>query len=147
MEIAVLAARRSSCLRPGAQVGAVLALDRQIIATGYNGAPAGTVTCLEADCRMIGGHCLRTVHAEMNALAQAAKRGVSTKGATLYCTHKPCIHCSKVLINAGIIAIYYLDAYRAEDEESRFADELLVQARVVVQQLEPKVLEVGNEDS
>jgi len=136
MEIAVLAAKRSSCLRPGAKVGAVLVLDRQIIATGYNGAPAGTLTCLETGCKMIGGHCLRTVHAEMNALAQAAKRGVSTKGAVLYCTHKPCIHCSKVLINAGIVTIFYLDAYRAEDEESRFADELLAQAGVTVQHLE-----------
>lgn len=125
---------RSSCSR--AKVGAILVVERQIVATGYNGAPAGTPNCLEAGHRMIEGHCLRTVHAEQNAIAQAAKRGVSSRGATIYCTHKPCIHCIKLLINAGIIEIVYAESYRPDDEESRFADELLAQVGIVVRRLE-----------
>jgi len=136
IRIAEATAARSSC--PRAKVGAVLVVGKQIVATGYNGAPAGTPNCLEAGCRMFGNHCLRAVHAEANALVHAAKRGISTRGATLYCTHKPCIHCAKLLINAGISKILYKNDYRAEDDESRFADELLAQAGVVVRQLNLK---------
>lgn len=124
---------RSSCLR--AQVGAVLVVERQIIATGYNGAPAGTPNCLEVGCQLIDNHCLRTVHAEQNAITQVAKRGASSSGSILYCTHRPCIHCTKLLINAGVSKIVYAEDYRGEDEESLFASELLAQAGVEVQQL------------
>jgi dCMP deaminase len=134
MLIAQTTATRSSCLR--AKVGAVLVVEKQIVATGYNGAPAGTPNCLEVGCKVIGGHCLRTVHAEANALIHAAKRGISTRGAVIYCTHKPCLYCVKLLINAGIAEIVYRENYRANDEESRFADELLAQAGVAVRRLE-----------
>lgn len=127
---------RSSC--PRARVGAVLVVERQIIATGYNGAPAGTPNCLEVGCRVIDTHCLRTIHAEQNTIVQAAKRGASSKEATLYCTHRPCVHCVKLLINAGVSKIVYAEDYRGEDEESHFASELLAQAGVEVQQLEFK---------
>lgn len=135
MRIAADTATRSSCDR--AAVGAVLVLRKRIKATGYNGAPAGTPTCLEVGHKLIKGHCLRTVHAEQNTLAQAALEGVGVEGATLYCTHRPCIHCSKLLIQAGIKEIVYYQDYRSEDEESHFAAELLTAAGVSVRLFGP----------
>lgn len=129
---AISTAMRSSC--PRARVGAVLvSSDHRDIASGYCGAPSGTPNCFEVGCRVIGGHCLRTVHAELNAVLYAAR---DTKGATLYCTHKPCVHCTNDLIAAGICEIVYLIPYRAEDEESLFADEQSAQSGVTVRELD-----------
>ncbi len=108
MEIAELVSSRSTCLRR--QVGAVLVRDKHIIATGYNGAPRGVSHCLEVGClrEKLGipsgerHEMCRGTHAEQNAIIQAALHGVSTDGATLYCTHQPCILCAKMLINAGV---------------------------------------------
>lgn len=106
--IAKLVAKRSTCQR--ASVGAVLARDGRIISMGYNGAPAGVRHCEHSadDTEP----CLRTVHAEANAIAFAAKNGVETDGAELYCTHSPCNDCAKLIINAGIARVVYWERYR-----------------------------------
>ena len=105
-----MVARRSTCLRR--QVGAILVKDKRILATGYNGAPSGLkhceeVGCLRADTSIPSGQrheLCRGLHAEQNAIIQAAYHGFSIRGATLYCTNKPCVICSKMLINAGLIS-------------------------------------------
>jgi Deoxycytidylate deaminase len=118
MEVAELAAKRSTCLRRN--VGAVVVLDKRIIATGYNGAPRGIMHCEER------GGCLRekmgipsgerhelcmALHAEQNAIIQAASMGQSIEGATIYVTHQPCVICAKMIINAGIRRIVVREGY------------------------------------
>ncbi len=113
LQLADLVASRSTCLRR--QVGAVLVRDERIIATGYNGAPRGIQHCLEAGClREKMGipsgeryELCRGVHAEQNAIINAAYYGVSTKGAILYCTNQPCLICARMIINAGIIKVVH----------------------------------------
>lgn len=108
MKMAYLATERSTCLRR--QIGAVLVKDNKVIATGYNGACRKTVDCLELGCLRdeLGipsgtrAEVCRAVHAEQNAIIQAALSGASTKGATMYCTHSPCIICAKMMVNAEI---------------------------------------------
>lgn len=123
MKMAELAAKRSTCLRR--QVGAVLVKDRQILATGYNGAPKGLPHCEKTGClreklEVPSGErheICRGVHAEQNLVAQAAYHGVKTEGASVYCTNQPCVICAKLLINAGVEEIYFRDGY--EDELAR----------------------------
>ncbi len=120
MDIARLVASRSTCLRR--HVGAVLVKDKNILATGYNGTPRGIAHCDTRGClrekhQVPSGQrhelCLG-LHAEQNAIIQAAKHGTNISGATLYCTHAPCVICAKMLINSGIEAIVYLDGYPDE---------------------------------
>ena len=115
LQIAHTVSGRSTCLRRA--VGAVLVRDRRILATGYNGAPEGLPHCLDVGCLIVDGHCVRTLHAEQNALLQAAVHGVSTEGATIYVTSEPCLQCTKMLLNARVRRIVYRDAY--EDELAR----------------------------
>jgi dCMP deaminase len=117
MDIASLVARRSICLRR--QVGAVVVKEKNILATGYNGTPSGITHCSEVGClrQKLGvpsgerHELCRGLHAEQNAIIQAAKHGVNIAEATLYTTHSPCIICSKMIINAGIRRIVYLEGY------------------------------------
>ena len=117
MQISELVKTRSTCIRR--QVGAAIVLDRRIISTGYNGAPRGTAHCDVAGCMREKLHIpsgerhelCRGLHAEQNAIIQAAYHGVSIQGAHLYCTNLPCIICAKMLINAGVRRIVYLDGY------------------------------------
>jgi len=133
MDIAGLVARRSTCLRR--QVGAVLVGDRRVLATGYNGAPKGLRHCLELGClreqqRIPSGErheLCRGLHAEQNAIIQAALYGVSVKDAVLYCTNHPCVICAKMIINAGISAVIIRDPYR-----DALAEEILQEAGIGV---------------
>jgi dCMP deaminase len=109
MQIATLTAARSTC--PRASVGCVLCIANRIVSTGYNGAIAGTAHCTDVGCNMHDGHCLRTVHAEANAIADAARRGVAVAGATAYVTHLPCINCAKLLVSAGVQRIVWDKTY------------------------------------
>jgi dCMP deaminase len=117
MEITHFVARRSTCLRR--QVGAVLVKDKNILATGYNGAPSGVAHCLDVGClREKQGipsgerhELCRGLHAEQNAIIQAAKHGTNIDDSTLYCTTMPCIICSKMIINAGIRRIVFEEGY------------------------------------
>lgn len=118
MEITRTVSKRSTCLRR--KVGAVLVKDLRIIATGYNGAPAGIKHCLETGClreelKIPSGErheLCRALHAEQNVIIQAARHGVSVANSTLYCTNMPCIICTKMLINAGIKEIIFSNEYR-----------------------------------
>lgn len=117
MAIAHLVATRSTCLRR--QVGAVLVKDKRILATGYNGAPSNIAHCTPELCLRSAGNIpsgqnqelCRGLHAEQNVIIQAALHGVSTKNSTLYCTHKPCILCAKMIINAGVVRVVYENPY------------------------------------
>lgn len=117
MEIAHAVAKRSTC--PRAQVGAIIVKDRRIISTGYNGAPSGLPHCTDVGCLIIKSnelgeekqHCVRIVHAELNAIIQAAIHGVSTRGAIMYITHEPCFNCTKAIINAGIKELIFKNPY------------------------------------
>ncbi len=132
MAIAEQVAGRSTCLRRN--TGAVLVKDKRILATGYNGVPAGLRHCEEVGClreeRGIasGSHheLCRGIHAEQNAVIQAAKHGIAIDGATAYTTHQPCVLCAKILINAGVREIRYGEPY-----PDALAEELLAEAGVV----------------
>ena len=124
----------SSCFKEDRQVGAVIVKNKRILSTGYNGAPEGVKSCKEK------GECIRlkhaipsatqlemcySVHAEQNAIVSAARLGVSLEGATLYCTHQPCIICAKLIVNAGIKRVVYKEGY-----PDQFAVEVLREANV-----------------
>jgi dCMP deaminase len=136
MGIVELVALRATCLRR--KVGAVLVKDRRLLSTGYNGAPSGLrhcldIGCLREQCNVPSGErheLCRGLHAEQNAIIQAAFHGVSVKDATLYCTNHPCIICAKMIINAGITRIIVLEGYRDE-----LAAEILGEAGILVSQL------------
>ena len=102
---------RATCDRK--HVGAVIVLDQQLVSSGYNGSIIGMPHCDEAGHDMEDGHCVRTIHAEMNALAQAAKRGARVEDATVFATASPCWSCFRVLVNAGIKRYVYGEVYNA----------------------------------
>jgi dCMP deaminase len=110
MNIARQAATRSTCDRKN--VGAVIVRDRTILSTGYNGSIRGMPHCDEVGHLMDSGHCVATIHAETNAILQAAKNGVNINKAELYTTASPCWNCFKMVVNAGIQRIYYGEFYR-----------------------------------
>jgi dCMP deaminase len=116
MNIAREVSTRATC--PRKHVGAVIVRDRIILSTGYNGSISGTLHCEDGDfdigCMMENGHCVRTVHAEANAIVQAAKNGVRIDGSTIYTTASPCWPCFKLIANAGINRIVYKEFYRDE---------------------------------
>lgn len=140
MNLAEMVGTWTSCYKENRQVGAVCVKDKRVLCTGYNGAPAGVKTCKER------GECMRikqgiasgtriemcyAVHAEHNAIAQAAKLGISLQGATIYITHYPCAVCARTLINAGITRIVYKDSYPDD-----FSPKLLAEAGVKVEKYE-----------
>lgn len=140
MEMASVIASWASCYQAGRKIGAVIVKDKRIMTTGYNGAPAGVKTCVER------GECLRkklgiqsgthheicyAVHAEQNAIIQAARLGVSIAGATLYCTHQPCVLCAKMIVNAGISRVVYREGYPDE-----FSVEMLREGGVELEKYE-----------
>ena len=110
---AALLASRSTCKR--LSVGAVLVRDKRIIAGGYNGSVSGDDHCIDEGCYQRDGHCVRTIHAEMNAILQCARFGMSTDGASLYVTDFPCLQCTKSLLQAGIKEINYIRNYHNDD--------------------------------
>lgn len=105
MQIARDVATRATCLRR--HVGAVIVRDRRILSTGYNGSPPGQPHCTDVGCLMEEGRCIRTLHAEQNALIQAALHGVSTEGSILYATCRPCHVCARMVVGAGIRRIVF----------------------------------------
>lgn len=128
MSIAMMASMRSTCIRR--HVGAVAVRDNQIVSTGYNGAPRGTAHCLSIGClrESLGvpsgerHEICRGSHAEGNAIAQAARMGISTEGATLYCTDEPCSFCTKSILNAGFASVVYMRPYH-DDLAAKLRDE------------------------
>lgn len=140
MNITNLVAERSTCLRRA--VGAVLVKDKRILSTGYNGAPANLKHCLEVGClrEQMGiesgkmHELCRGIHAEQNAIIQAAYHGVSVKGATIYCTNQPCSICARMIINAGIVKIFYQSGYA-----DPLAKELLGEAHIELIQIRSEI--------
>jgi dCMP deaminase len=136
MDIAMLVAKRSTCTRRS--VGAVIVKDKRILSTGYNGAPSGVRHCIETGClreelNVPSGErheLCRGIHAEQNAIIQAAYHGVSIKGASLFCTNLPCSICAKMIINAGILTIYYQTGYA-----DQMSSDMMKEAGVDVLQL------------
>jgi len=128
MSIAYQVAKRSTCIRR--KVGALLVRDRRILTTGYNGPPSGLPHCIDVGCLRdkLGvpagqrHELCRGLHAEQNALIQAAIHGVSVKGATLYCTHYPCSLCAKMLINAGVVKVVVAEEYPDDLARQFFAE-------------------------
>lgn len=118
MKIAYAVSERSTCDR--AYVGCVLVRDKRILTTGFNGSPSGQPHCDEVGHLLVDGHCIRTIHAETNAIIQAALHGISIKDSTCYVTHFPCINCTKALINAGIIRLVYDIPYRIDENALNF---------------------------
>jgi dCMP deaminase len=118
LKIAEIASSRSTCDRR--HVGAVIVKDKVVLSTGYNGSPRGLDHCDDVGHEIVGGHCVRTVHAEANAIAiaQAALKGVSINGACIYLTNSPCYDCFKMIINAGIREVKYRDFYMSRYEAS-----------------------------
>lgn len=133
---AVLLSLRSTCER--LSVGAILVRDKRVIAGGYNGAVSGDDHCIDVGCYVVDGHCLRTIHAEMNAVLQCSKFGIPTDGTEIYVTDFPCLQCTKSLLQAGIKKIYYMRNYHNDD----YAIRLLKRKKVAVEQVkvEPKYL-------
>lgn len=138
MEIARIVSKRSTCLRRN--VGSLIVKDKRILSTGYNGAPIGLRHCIDAGCmrerlKIASGErheLCRGLHAEQNAIIQAAYHGVSISGAYVYSTHLPCSICMKMIINAGIMKILYADGY--PDELSL---ELIDESRIMVEKVGP----------
>ncbi len=126
---AKLVALRSTCTR--LMVGAVIAKENRIIASGYNGSVADGDHCIDDGCYIVDGHCVRTVHAEANALLQCAKFGVSTNNTTLYVTHFPCLQCAKQIIQAGITKVVYETDYRNHD----LAIQLFKESNIKIEQV------------
>lgn len=141
MEIAHTVATWSSCFQSNRQIGAVIAKNKRIMTTGYNGASSGIKSCKEK------GVCLRrelnipsgtrhelcyATHAEQNAIIQAARMGICIDGATLYCTHQPCAICTKMIINSGIVRVVYQDGYPDD-----FSLELFKEAGVKIEKFDP----------
>ncbi len=144
MEMAFVVSSWSSCFQENRQVGAVITRDKRILTTGYNGAGSGIQSCKER------GECLRrklniasgtraevcyAVHAEQNAIIQAAKLGLSVDGATLYCTHQPCVICAKMIINSGIKRVVYKEGYPDE-----FSLEMFKQAGVLLEKYDESAI-------
>ena len=140
MQLTETVAEWSSCYQENRHVGAVIVLDKRVLTTGYNGAPANIQSCADR------GECLRrkldipsgtrqeicyAVHAEQNAIIQAARLGIKIEGATLYCTHQPCVICAKMIINAGIVRVVYKNGYPDD-----FSMQLFREANVLVQKFD-----------
>lgn len=130
MAQSILISMRSTCNR--LSVGATIVRDKRVISGGYNGSVSGEDHCIDVGCYMQEGHCLRTVHAEENAILQCSKFGSSTEGASIYVTHFPCLQCTKHIIQSGISKIYYLEDYHNHP----YAKQLLEQANVSAEQVE-----------
>lgn len=126
---AVLLSSRSTCER--LSVGATIVRDKRIIAGGYNGSVSGDVHCIDEGCYLVDGHCVRTIHAEMNAILQCAKFGAATDGAEIYVTDFPCLQCTKMLLQAGITKIHYSRNYHNDD----YAMSLIERKHVALQQV------------
>ena len=125
MRIAEEVASRATCDR--LRVGAVIVRDNRILTTGYNGSLPDTPHCDEAGHLMKDGHCVRTVHAEANAVFQAARFGIPLEGSTCYCTFKPCLSCLKTLLGAGVVQIIYGEVYG--NQKSYFGEEEILAGR------------------
>jgi dCMP deaminase len=129
MKLAMLASERATC--PRMHCGAVLVKNKNVIATGYNGSIPGDEHCEDVGCLVVDNHCVRTVHAEMNAMVQAAKRGHAVDGATAYVTNMPCTTCAKALIAAGVKRVVVFSDYH-----DTMATDFFAKAKVIIDRID-----------
>ncbi len=129
---------RSTCTR--LKVGATIVRDKRIIAGGYNGSIKGDEHCIDCGCKVIDNHCVRTIHAEINAILQCSKFGVSTENSTIYVTHFPCLNCTKSIIQSGIKEVCYAYDYK----NNEYAMELLEKSEVIVRKINYDVNSIVN---
>ena len=136
LKLAMLVSERATC--PRMHCGCVLVKDKRILSTGYNGSIPGDVHCEDDGCMIVDNHCVRTNHAEMNAIIQCSIHGISTQGATAYITNMPCTNCSKALIAAGIKEIVIFSDYHDTK-----AEEFFEIAKVNIKRLEMPELSIN----
>jgi dCMP deaminase len=129
LKLAMLVSERSTC--PRMHCGCILVRDKQILSTGYNGSIPGDVHCEDVGCLVVDNHCIRTIHAEMNAILQCSSKGISTIGATAYITNMPCTNCAKALIGAQIKEIVIFSDYH-----DTMAEDFFNKAGVIINRLE-----------
>lgn len=129
LKLAMLVSERATC--PRMHCGCVLVRDKRILATGYNGSIPGDVHCEDVGCYVVDNHCIRTIHAEMNAILQCSSHGISTEGAVAYVTNMPCTNCAKALIAAKIKEIVIFSDYH-----DTLAEEFFKNAGVILRRLE-----------
>lgn len=128
LKLAMLASERATC--PRMHCGCVLVKDRYVLSTGYNGSLPGADHCEDVGCLIVDNHCVRTNHAEMNAICQAARHGVSVAGSTAYVTNMPCTTCAKALASAGIRRVVVFSDYHSTLAEKFFAESGVVLDRL-----------------
>jgi len=128
LKVAMLVSERATC--PRMHCGCVLVRDRQILSTGYNGSIPGDKHCEDDGCIIVDNHCIRTIHAEMNAILQCSSHGISTHGSTAYITNMPCTNCSKALITSGIKEIVIFSDYH-----DTLAEEFFKKANINIKRL------------
>jgi len=128
MKLAMLASERATC--PRMHCGCILVKDREVIATGYNGSIPGDAHCEDVGCLVVDNHCVRTNHAEMNAIVQAAKKGHIVDGGTAYVTNMPCTTCAKALIAAGVKRVVVFSDYH-----STLATDFFAKAKVQIDKI------------
>ena len=145
MDMATFVAKRSTCTRK--KLGAVLVKNKRVIATGYNGAPPGQAHCDDAGCFVVSttqkidgkeitkDHCIRTLHAELNAILQCSQHGIQTNDSTLYVMCNPCYHCAKSIITSGIKRVVYNDDYFHDDGLDHKAIEMMKECGVIVEKI------------
>lgn len=136
LKLAMLASERATC--PRMHCGCVLVKNKDVIATGYNGSIPGDDHCDDIGCLMVENHCMRTVHAEMNALIQAAKRGHAVAGASAYVTNMPCTTCAKALITAGIKRVIIFSDYH-----DTLATDFFAKGGVVIDKIDMPSLKIA----
>ncbi len=141
LKLAMLASERSTC--PRMHCGCVLVRGRYVLATGYNGSLPGAPHCDEVGCLIVDDHCVRTNHAEINALAQASRHGVSVAGAAAYVTNLPCTACAKALIAAGTEKVVVFSDYHSTLAEQFFAESGIQLVRL---RIPPRVINYNLED-
>lgn len=135
LKLAMLVSERSTC--PRMHCGCVLVRDKRILSTGYNGSIPGGEHCEDAGCLVVDNHCVRTIHAEMNAILQCSSHGIPTAGATAYVTNMPCTNCAKALIAAGIREIVIFSDYH-----DTLAEDFFEKAGICIRRLEVPVTEI-----
>uniref|UniRef100_A0A6H1ZI85 Putative CMP/dCMP deaminase zinc-binding n=1 Tax=viral metagenome TaxID=1070528 RepID=A0A6H1ZI85_9ZZZZ len=120
--------KRGTCDRK--LVGAVIVRDKMILSTGYNGSPRGMPHCSDVGCEIEGDHCIRTTHAEANALIQAARHGIKIDKAELFCTMVPCYSCAKLLVNAGICKVTAKEDYHASEKTKKLFKSVFIPLKI-----------------
>lgn len=130
LKLAMLVSERATC--PRMHCGCVLVKDKRILATGYNGSIPGGEHCEDVGCLVVDNHCIRTIHAEMNAILQCSVHGISTQGAIAYVTNMPCTNCAKALIAAGIKEVVIFSDYHDTKAEEFFIDANVTLRRISI---------------